>query len=419
MKKLVILGSGLGGTMTAAKMRKELNPAKWDITIIDNDEIHHYQPGWLFIPFGIYTAEDCMKPKREFIPRGVNFVLDEIVALNTDKRVVECKKGKYNYDWLVIATGCRISPEEIEGLEQWEPDAKSNVHTFYTLKAAEALFERLKNFKSGRLVFNIPEVPFKCPVAPIEFLFMADWFFRKEGVRDQIEIELVTPQDGIFTKPIATRILAENAEEKGIKTTTLWDLAAVNQEEKTIESHTGDKVGYDLLVSTMPNMGSQYVDDSGLGDGAGYAITEPGLLKSKKADNIYILGDATNVPTSKAGSVAHYEGEILTKNLALEIDGHEPKETFDGHSTCFICSGYEKAFLIDFNYKTEPLPGKYPFPGLGPFELLGESYMNYWGKMLFKWVYWNLLVTGQELPLEPQMLMAGKFHPRAMANTKA
>jgi len=416
MKKLVILGSGAGGTMVAAKMRKQLSLSEWDITIIDNDDIHHYQPGWLFIPFGIYSAQDCMKPKRDFIPKGVNFVLDEIVGLQTDKKVVECKKDKYAYDWLVIATGCKIAPEEIEGLEQWEPDTRSDIHTFYTLPAAEALFSRLKTFTSGRLVFSIPEVPFKCPVAPIEFLFMADSFFKKQGTRDQIEIELVTPQDGIFTKPIATGILAEQALARDIKTTINWDLAVVNQEEKFLESHTGDKVNYDLVVSTMPNMGSQYVDDSGIGDGAGYVITEHDTLRAKQAENIYVVGDATNVPTSKAGSVAHFEAEILTENLSLEILGQEPKAAFDGHSTCFICSGDEKAFLIDFNYKTEPLPGKFPFPGLGPFELLGESVFNYWGKMMFKWVYWNLLLTGQELPIEPQMIMAGKHMPRVMSN---
>ncbi len=135
MKKIVILGSGAGGTIAANKLRKELSPSEWQITIIDNDEMHHYQPGWLFIPFGIYTAEDCMKPKRDFIPKGVNFVLDEVVGVDPDKRTVECKKGKYNYDWLIISTGCRIAPEEVEGLEEWSPDPKSNVHTFSRWKA--------------------------------------------------------------------------------------------------------------------------------------------------------------------------------------------------------------------------------------------------------------------------------------------
>lgn len=411
MKKIVILGSGAGGTMVAAKIRRHLNEREWQITIIDNDEMHHYQPGWLFIPFGIYTLADCMKPKRNFIPKGVNFILDEVVGVDTDKNQVEAKKGRYDYDWLVIATGCRIAPEEVEGLENWKPDPQSNVHSFFTPESAVALYKKLKYFKKGKLIFNIAEMPHKCPVVPMEFIFMADWFFAVNGVRDNIEIEFVTPNTGIFTKPIATKVLSVAAEEKEIKVTPNFNLVSINQEEKIMESATGDQINYDLLVSTMPNLGAKYVDNSGLGDGMGYVLTNKFTLKGEKWNNIYVVGDATNVPTSKAGSVAHYEAEIVVDNLLLEIDGQEPKPAFDGHSTCFIVSGYDKAYLFDFNYKTEPLPGKFPFPGLGPFDLVGESNINYWGKMMFKWVYWNLLLSGQDMPLEPQMNMAGKSWP--------
>jgi sulfide:quinone oxidoreductase len=412
MKKIVILGSGAGGTMVGVKLRKELSDREWQITIIDNDEMHHYQPGWLFIPFGIYTPEDCMKPKREFIPKNINFVLDEIVGVNPDNRQVEGKKGKYDYDWLVIASGCRPVPEELDGLEDWKPDPTANEHTFFTLESAIALQKKMKYFKSGKLIFNIAEMPHKCPVVPMEFIFMADWFFIKNGVRDNVEIEFVTPNTGIFTKPIATKVMSETADIKNIKVTPNFDLAEVNTQEKTIESARGEKIAYDLLVSTMPNLGADYIEDSNMGDGMGYVFTDHHTLRAEKFDNIYVVGDATNVPTSKAGSVAHYEAEIIVENMVLEIDGQEPKPSFDGHSTCFIVSGYEKAYLFDFNYKTEPLPGKFPFPGVGPFDLVGESYMNYWGKMMFKWVYWNLLLTGQDLPLEPQMTMAGKLIER-------
>jgi sulfide:quinone oxidoreductase len=411
MKKILILGSGAGGTMMATKLRKELSDLEWSITIIDPDEMHHYQPGWLFIPFGIYTAKDCMKPKRDFIPKGVTFVPDEVVRVDADKQSVKTVKGQYDYDYLIIATGCRIAPEEVEGLENWKPDPKSNVQTFFTLESAVALYRKLKFFKKGRLIFNIAEMPHKCPVVPVEFVFMADWFFTVNGIRDDIEIEFVTPNTGIFTKPIATKVLSVAAENKKIKVTPNFHLSAVNEQEGYIESATGDQVNYDLLISTMPNLGARYVDESGLGDGMGYVLTDPHTLKAEKRDNIYIVGDATNVPTSKAGSVAHYEAEIVVENILREIEGLTPKAAFDGHSTCFIVSGYEKAYLFDFNYKTEPLPGKYPFPGLGPFDLVGESNLNYWGKMMFKWVYWNLLLTGQDLPLEPQMTMAGKNWP--------
>jgi len=416
MKKIVILGSGAGGTIVANKLRKELSPSEWQIIIIDSDEMHHYQPGWLFIPFGIYTAEDCMKPKRDFIPKGVDFILDEVVNVDPDNRAVECKNGKYRYDWLVIATGCRIAPNEVEGLEEWKPDPKQNVHTFFTLESAVALRKKMKYFKGGKVVFNIAEMPHKCPVVPIEFIFMADWYFRELGVRNKTEIEFVTPNTGIFTKPIATKVLGVAAEAKGIKVTTDFHLAGVDKERGVIESASGGEVNFDLLVSTMPNLGAEFVDESGLGDGMGYVLTDNHTLRAEKWDRIYVVGDATNVPTSKAGSVAHYEAEIVVDNILLEIDGQEPKPAFDGHSTCFIVSGFDKAYLFDFNYKTEPLPGKYPFPGLGPFDLVGESYVNYWGKMMFKWVYWNLLLPGEDLPLEPQMTMAGKSWPKIEAD---
>ena len=411
MKKIVILGSGAGGTMCAAKLRRKLG-RNWKITIIDNDEMHHYQPGWLFIPFGIYTADDCMKPKRDFIPPGVDFVLDDVVGVNPDKREVECKKGKYSYDYLIIGTGCLPVPEEVEGLEDWKADPESNEHTFFTLESAVALYKRMRHFEKGKMIFNIAEMPHKCPVVPMEFIFMADWFFAKNGHRDNIEIEFVTPNTGLFTKPIATKVMTASAEEKEIKVVPSFDLEVVNKEEKYIESARGDKLDYDLFISTMPNLGADYIENSGMGDGMGYVLTDDHTLKAEKYDNIYVVGDATNVPTSKAGSVAHYEADIIVENLLLEIDGKEPKPSFDGHSTCFIVSGYEKAFLFDFNYKTEPLPGKFPFPGVGPFDLVGESNMNYWGKMMFKWVYWNLLLSGQDMPLEPQMAMAGKHWPK-------
>ncbi len=406
MKKILILGSGAGGTMVANNLRKKLSPKQWDITIIDNDEIHHYQPGWLFIPFDVYTAEDCQKPKREFIPEGVNFVFDEVVGLDKESRKVEGKKGNYNYDWLIIASGCTIVPEEVEGMMD---DYGKNIHDFYTLEGAVALREKLKYFEKGRMVFNIAELPYKCPVAPIEFIFMADWFFDVHGVRDNVEIELVTPMAGAFSKPIASGILGEIAVQKNIKVTPNFDIAQVNVEEKTIESHKGEKVDYDLLVAIPPNFGAQFLEGSGLEDPLRFVETDHFNLKAKNADNIYVVGDATNVPASKAGAVAHYQSETLVENIIREIDGQEPKPTFDGHATCFICSGYEKAFLIDFNYEYEPLPGKFPFPGIGPFSLLGDSYLNYWGKMMFKWVYWNMMLKGVELPLEDQLTLAGKM----------
>lgn len=411
MRKILILGSGAGGTVVANMLRKELVESEWEITIIDRKEQHHYQAGYLFIPFGIYSENDVIKPKKEFIPKGVDFVVDNVVKINKDERRVETEQGRqYDYDWLVIATGCDIVPTEIDGMmDGWCTD----IFDFYTLGGALELRKKLKYFDSGKVVLNIAEVPYKCPIAPLEFVFMADWFFTVNGVRDKVEIEFVTPLDNVFTKPVASKILAQFATQKNIKVTPHFDLAQVNAKEKTIESGKGEKVGYDLLVSIPPNMGDKVLIDSGISDPLGFVPTDNHTLKAENMDRIFVIGDTTNVPTSKAGSVAHYMGYTLVENLVREIDGHQAKPTFDGHATCFLASGFEKAILLDFNYDVEPLPGKFPFPGMGPFSLLQESLSNYWGKMMFRWVYWNLMMKGLDLPLEPQMNLAGKLRKTA------
>lgn len=406
MRKVLILGSGAGGTIVANMLRKELAEQEWEITIIDRNEQHHYQPGYLFIPFGIYGENDILKPKKGYIPKGVEFVLDNIVKIDKDQRKVEtAAHGSYDYDWLVVATGCDIHPEEIDGMvDGWRKD----IFDFYTLDGALALRKALKYFNSGKVVLNIAEIPYKCPIAPLEFVFMADWFFTVNGVRDKVEIELVTPLDNVFTKPVAAKILAQFAVKKNIKVTPHFDLAQVNVGEKTIESHKGEKVDYDLLVAIPPNMGDQVLIDSEIGDPVGYVPTDNHTLKAQNAERIFAIGDTTNVPTSKAGSVAHYQAYTLVENLIRDADGRELVPKFDGHATCFLASGFEKAILLDFSYDVEPLPGKFPFPGMGPFSLLQESLGNHWGKMMFRWVYWNLMMKGLDLPLEPQMNIAGK-----------
>ncbi len=330
MKKLVILGSGCGGTIMAAKMRQKLPESQWEITIIDQDWQHHYQPGWLFIPFGIYTKEDCVKPKIKFIPSGVNFVLDEITGIDPEKREVKTKRDSYAYDWLVEATGCRIVPGEVEGMEEgWGKD----IFSFYIAEGALALYEKMKYFQKGRVVINIAELPFKCPVAPLEFAFMSDWFFNINGVRDNIEIELVTPLSAAFTKPIAAEVLGDICRQKNIKVTPNYQIASVDAGRKTIKSYGGEEVPYDLLVAIPPNLGAQCIIDSNMGDPMGYVETDNNTLKAKKFDNIYVIGDATNVPTSKAGAVAHYEADTVVENLMREIDGQPALPSYDGHAT--------------------------------------------------------------------------------------
>ena len=406
MKKLVILGAGCAGTMVANKLRRQLDREEWSITVIDKDDHHVYQPGLLFIPFGIYRAEDIVRSRSEFMSKGITFVIDEIVAVDTDKQLVETTAGSYLYDKIIVSTGVDIAPDEIPGMmEGW----RKNIFDFYTLDGAVALEKKMRTFRSGKLVLNIAEFPFKCPVAPLEFVYLADWYFTERGLRDQVDIHLVTPLPGAFTKPKASAFFSKLIEEKNIKVTASYDLAEVDAGGNKIVSASGDEIPFDLLVSIPPNVGARYLVKSGVAmDEVGYVKTNNHTLKAEQHDNMFVLGDTGTLPTSKAGSVAHFSAEVMVENFLREINGEELKPDFDGHANCFIETGFDKAALIDFNYEYEPLPGKFPLLGLGPFSLLGESKANHWGKMMFKWVYWNKLVTGEEMPLEAQMSLAGK-----------
>ncbi len=410
MKTFLILGAGTGGTMVANKMSQHLDPMEWKIVVVDKDEAHIYQPGLLFIPFDIYTRDDVIKPRRDYLPRSVEFIRSDIeliepgenrVRLTHDKRVI-------NYDYLVIATGSRIAPGETEGLldNGWH----ENVYDFYTVEGAVALARFLKFWKGGRMVLNIAEMPIKCPVAPLEFLFLADWFFHERGMRDQVEITLATPLPGAFTRPRAAAILGDMLERKGIAVEAEFNIMEADHEKNVIRSFDEREVPFDLLVTIPTNMGAEVIERSGMGDELAFVPTDKHTLQSKQWENVWVIGDAGNTPTSKAGSVAHFMLDVIIENILRHMEGLKPLPKFDGHANCFIESGFDKGILIDFNYDVEPLPGKYPLPGLGPFSLLQESSVNHWGKMLFRWIYWNALLKGEELPFESQMSMAGKWN---------
>ena len=409
-KKLVILGGGTAGTMMGNKFRKALPEQEWKITIVDKEPVHYYQPGFLFIPFGIYDKEDVVKPKRDYYPSGIEVVMSDIEKIEPDQnRVLLSGDMTLDYDYLLVATGSEIRPDEIEGMtgNLWH----ESIFDFYTLEGATALAEFLRRWKGGRLVLNIAEMPIKCPVAPLEFLFLADDYFRKKRMRDKVDITLATPLPGAFTKPVASSILGDSLKQRDIGVESEFAIGRVDNERKRIVSWDEREIAFDLLVTIPTNMGSRAIERSGMGDELHFIPTDKHTLRSRDWENIFVIGDATDIPASKAGSVAHFEGDILFQNFMDVIEGREPSARFDGHANCFIESGDGKGFLIDFNYNTEPLPGKFPIPGIGPFSLLEETAINHWGKMMFRWIYWNAIVKGRELPVDSHMSMAGKKVP--------
>ena len=387
MRNIVILGAGTGRTIVANLLSSELKLKDWKITIIDRSSEHHYQPGYLFLPFKLYgyeSREDIVKPIQDPLSKKVTFVQAEVTLIDHANKQIETDKGKFAYDWLVCALGCRIAPEEVEGLQQ---AMGRDAYTFYTLDRALEFQKVLESMKRGKLVIDTADMPIKCPTAPIEFAFLADYYFHLRGVRKQIKIYLVTPFTGAFTKPNANRVLSKIIEEKEIYVVPNFLLERVDSAHKTIHSYEGYRIRYDILCVVPPNRGPDVIEASGLGDGIGFGLTDPHTLKCRTAENIYIIGDNSNAATLKAGSVAHFQAETVVQNLLREINDEKPLPSFDGHTNCFVETGYDNAFLIDFNYDMEPLAGNYPLPVVGPFSLLKETNMNHIGKLMFKWVY--------------------------------
>jgi len=397
MKNLLILGAGTSGTMMANHLVSKLPKKEWSITVIDQFKTHYYQPGFLFLPFDIYTTKQVKKKGEKFIPKGANYIQKKIELIQPDENKVILEGGRVlDYDILIVATGTKIAPGEIEGMDG--PMWYKNIFDFYTYEGAKALRNKLREWEGGKLVVHITEMPIKCPVAPLEFAFLADSFFKNKGMRDKVDITYVTPLGGAFTKPKATEALHHLLEEKGIKEVTDFNIERVDYENNKIIDYAETEVEYDLLVTVPTNMGDELMERSGMGDDLNYIPTDKATLQTKDHENIFAIGDATNLPASKAGSVAHFEAEILTENILRYIKGEPLKAEFDGHANCFIETGNGKALLIDFNYTHEPVEGTFPLPGIGPLKLLKESRTNHMGKMAFRWIYWNMLIKGRHIP---------------------
>jgi sulfide:quinone oxidoreductase len=406
--EIVILGGGTGGTMVANRLRRRLAADEARIRVVDRDDRHVYQPGLLFVPFGLADPEQIVRPRRRQLHRGIEFHEAEVDSVDLGARTVSLGDGtSLRYDVLVVASGARLQPEETDGLpsSSWDP----RVFTFYTPEGAAALHHALRRLDRGRLVVNFVDLPIKCPVAPLEFTFLADWYLREQGVRDRVDLAYVTPLDGAFTQPVCAEALGHLLEAKEIELVTEFAAAAVDSPGGELASYDGRVVDFDLLVTVPVHGGAAFVDRSaGLGDALGFVPTDRYTLRTTADPNVFALGDATDLPTSKAGSVTHFEAEVLADNVVRHLAGKELVPGYDGHANCFVETGFQKALLIDFNYDTEPLPGRFPTV-LGPLTLLHESHLNHLGKLAFQWAYWHALLPGHEIPaVGPRMPTAGK-----------
>jgi sulfide:quinone oxidoreductase len=410
MKRLLILGGGTAGTMIANRLHRRLDSRQWTITVVDLDDDHHYQPGYLFIPFGGCRPDQVVRPRHVLLSSGVDFVIGDVDRVDAPANRVMLRGGRVlSYDYLVIASGTTPRPDQTPGMlgSAW----RRSIFDFYTLEGAQALGAALQRLDHGQLVVHITEMPIKCPVAPLEFALLADAWLRRQGLRDRVEIVFVTPLDGVFTRPVASQRLGALLEQRKIRVEPDFMVERIDDERRVLVSYDDREIPFDLLVTVPLNMGADFVARSGLGDELNYVPVDQHTLLSTAYDNVFAVGDASDIPASKAGSVAHFAVEIFVENFQQHVLGLPMTHSFDGHANCFVESGDDKALLIDFNYDTEPLPGKYPLPYVGPMSLLKETRANHLGKLAFRHIYWNVLLPGRPVPLPSRMSMAGKHTP--------
>ncbi len=372
MKKIVVVGGGVAGTLTAnylaSHLRDEIRDGKVSITLISERDKQLYEPGLLYLIFNRLYESDIFMPLKYLVDPGVDLKIETATRLDLDNSRVETNKATYDYDYLVIATGSRIAPEEIPGLTE-------SGHWFYNYEGAAKLREAIANFKGGKIVISVMGVPHKCPVAPMEVTFLMHDYLKFHGLREKSQIVYTYPINKVFTMDPVAEMAVELFEEKGIEYRTFFNPIEVDAKNKKIITLEGEEESFDLLIAIPPHKGAKVIFDSGIGDKSGFVPTDKYTLRVEGYDNVYAVGDATNLPVSKAGSVAHFEAEVVSENISAEIKGYPPTAVYNGKAFCFIETGYYEATYIWFDYYTPPNPVK-------------PNKFIHWVKMAYNKTYW-------------------------------
>ncbi|WP_435320052.1 NAD(P)/FAD-dependent oxidoreductase [Haloarchaeobius sp. TZWSO28] len=373
MTDIVIVGGGTGGTVLANRLvedlEREVAAGEVEVTLLNDSPDHVYKPTFLYVPFGKKTADDAVRPLADLVDRRVNLEINRVIGIDTENKTLDLQDGgdTLSYDYLVVATGAKLVPEEVPGLME-------GGHHFYGAGGAEQLRDALADFESGHLVLSVIGVPHMCPAAPVEFVLMADEWFRERGIRDQVEITYTYPIMRLHGLQPVSDWMEPRFADRDINTVTFFNADEVDPENRVIRSMEGEELDYDLLVAIPPHSGDDLIADSGLGDD-GWVAVDKHTLEATHAEDVFAMGDAADVPTSKAGSVAHYEADVIADRIASKVRGQLPTATFDGKTVCFIEAGMNEATFVEFDFENPP-------------ELRDESRPVHWAKLAYNESYW-------------------------------
>jgi sulfide:quinone oxidoreductase len=373
--EVLVLGGGVGGTVVANLLAREIGDTA-HITLVDATGIHVYQPGFLYVAVGQQISSALQREESRLLRHEVELVVDSATRIDVAAQAVLLRSGRrLRYDQLVIATGSRTAMEEVPGSE--------GAHDFYTMAGAERLHRALEGFEGGTIAVGVAGIPYKCPPAPVEFVFLLDDYLRRRGVRGKTQIKLLSPLNRAFTIEATSKLVQPILAEREIELTGFFNVESVDRLAKTVTSIEGETVSYDLLVLVPPHRGAKVIEDSGLGDDRGWVPVDKNTLKHVSFDNVWAIGDATNIPISKSGSVAHYEASVAAAEIAAAVKGEPaPQHTYDGKVMCFVETGQGKATTIQFDYDHPP---KSPNP----------SRLWHWAKALFNQTYWHTVPQGR------------------------
>ncbi len=373
--EVVVLGGGVGGTLAANLIARQGHGAA-HVTVVDATGTHVYQPGFLYVAVGKEKPATLQHPERELLRRDVTLVVDLATRVDPADKTVYLDSGRsVRYDQLLLASGSRTVMEEVPGAV--------DVHDFYTMNGAIRLFEALEAFEGGTIVIGVAGIPYKCPPAPVEFVFLLDDYLRARGLREKSQIKLLSPLNRAFTIEATSKLVQPILAERGIELTGFFNVETVNPAARTVTSLEGETVEYDLLVLVPPHRGAKLIEDSGLGDERGWVPVDRNTLKHTRFDHIWAIGDATNIPISKSGSVAHYEASVAAEAIVAEVNGENPPaHVYDGKVMCFLETGHGQATTIRFDYDHPPVS---PTP----------SRLWHWAKLLFNKTYWHTVPQGR------------------------
>lgn len=373
--RIVVLGGGVGGTLAANLLSRELGRDA-TVTVVDATGMHHYQPGYLYLALGQANGRWLVRDERTLLRPDVELVVERVIGVDASAGVVNVERGtSIAWDYLVIATGSRLAPDQIPGLVE-------SGYDFYSLEGAQRLREALRSFKGGRIHVGVSGIPYKCPPAPVEFAFMLEEHLRRRGIRRQSQITLLSPLNRAFTIESASKLVQPMMAARGIELATFFNVESLDPAAGTITSLEGEKVDSDLPIVIPPHKGQSFLIDAGLADPSGWVPVDRATLQVEGQDRVFAIGDATNLPISKSGSTAHFEAPVVASRIASLVHGTAPKENYGGRVMCFLETGNGRATVLRFDYEHPPAP---PEP----------NRVWHWAKWTFNRLYWQTVPQGR------------------------